>query len=450
MQVKDTTSPVAKSARVVGTYGEPVEAKHFVTDIQDASDCVVTYAAEPDYTVYGTQQVSVLVTDQAGNKTTVSAELYIPNVKSGLSVEIGSSVPAAEEFLVNAGSDIAYITDVSSITMDSLGTVTVALIVDGERVQSNLVIVDTTAPEAKTKDVTGWLNKAKEADDFIDSVKDKTEVTAVFAEVPDWSIEGTQTVTLILTDEGGNEALLKAGLTLKKDTKKPEISVSNIDVVVGGAVSYKKAVNYSDNVDTKDEMTLTIERDDVDLNKVGVYTVTYTVTDCSGNSATATGKVNVMAEEPAWNDEEKIHAKADEILDSILKDGMTQREQAKAIYKWIKGHIGYINHSEKGDFMRGAYEGLFKRQGDCFVYAATAKELLTRAGIKNMDIVKSTVNPSHYWNLVDLGEGWYHFDSTPRKDKSEFFLLTDAELEKYSSSHKNTHIYDKSKYPEIQ
>ena len=67
-----------------------------------------------------------------------------------------------------------------------------------------------------------------------------------------------------------------------------------------------------------------------------------------------------------------------------------------------------------------------------------------------MDIEKIPAKTRHYWNLVDIGDGWYHFDSTPRKDKSEFFLLTDAELEAYSSTHKNTHIFDRSLYPEIK
>ena len=197
-------------------------------------------------------------------------------------------------------------------------------------------------------------------------------------------------------------------------------------------------------------MKFSIERSGVNLKEVGSYEVTYTVTDCSGNSTSVVGKINVLAEAPKWEDEDAIHAKAREILDSILEEGMTDREKAKAIYKWTKNHIGYISHSEKGNYMRGAYEGLFKKEGDCFVYAATAKELLTLAGIQNIDIVKATKNPSHYWNLVYIEDGWYHFDATPRKDKSEFFLLTDAELEAYSSSHKNTHIFDRSLYPEIK
>ncbi len=120
-----------------------------------------------------------------------------------------------------------------------------------------------------------------------------------------------------------------------------------------------------------------------------------------------------------------------------------------AIYNYIRRNVGYINHSEKGDWVRAAYEGLAKRQGDCYVYACTAKALLTRAGIKNMDIAKIPTRREHYWNLVDVGDGWYHFDTTPRTDHTVFFLWTDADLMAYSAQHYNCHNYDRTLYPEI-
>ena len=70
---------------------------------------------------------------------------------------------------------------------------------------------------------------------------------------------------------------------------------------------------------------------------------------------------------------------------------------------------------------------------------------MTRAGIKNQGIVKQ--GGGHYWSLVDIGNGWYHFDATPRKGGGEFFMLTDAEIERYSKSHGNSHVWDKTKYP---
>ena len=55
----------------------------------------------------------------------------------------------------------------------------------------------------------------------------------------------------------------------------------------------------------------------------------------------------------------------------------------------------------------------------------------------------------HYWNLIDIGEGWHHFDTCRRVDGSTFFYKTDAELMAYSNSHDGTHNYDRSRYPDI-
>ncbi len=146
---------------------------------------------------------------------------------------------------------------------------------------------------------------------------------------------------------------------------------------------------------------------------------------------------------------EEVNALADAVLASIITPEMTDWDKALAIYNYIRRNVGYINHSEKGDWVRAAYEGLARRQGDCYVYASTAKALLTRAGIKNMDIAKIPTKREHYWNLVDVGDGWYHFDTTPRTDHTVFFMWTDAQLMEYSSIHYRSHNYDPTAYPEI-
>lgn len=451
LHIVDTKQPIVTVQKVDGYYNCDIQPEQFILDIEDASFCYVRFITTPNVTQYGLQEVHLLVTDSAGNQTEVVSQLYIINLKEQVIWNLGEELPLAEVFLAEEGGEISYLTDMSGIDINQIGTYNIRLLLDGREVISQLQIADIEAPELVVKDIKVWKNKPVKAETFVVSVTDNSHNTQVRYEVePDWTLVGEQTVTIIAEDGTGNRIKKNASLTIQKDEKPPVVTITDMDVTVGGTVSYKKAVSYYDNVDTKEEMELTIERSGVNLNEVGTYEVIYTVTDCSGNSTSVTGKLNVLKESPAWEDEEKIHEKAQKVLHSILKEGMSDREKAKAIYTWVKTHIGYVNHSEKGNYMRGAYEGLFQYQGDCFVYAATAKELLTQAGIQNIDIIKLTDNPSHYWNLVYIEDGWYHFDATPRKDKSEFFLLTNAQLEAYSSKHRNTHKFDASLYPEIK
>ena len=48
-----------------------------------------------------------------------------------------------------------------------------------------------------------------------------------------------------------------------------------------------------------------------------------------------------------------------------------------------------------------------------------------------------------------MGEGWLHFDTTPRTDNPEIYLWTDQELMEYSKEHDNAFDYDTALYPEI-
>ena len=455
--VPDTTAPVVTTRKITmyaeEYYNSGVTPEDFIVEVADESAYTVESIPQPAIESYGNGVYRFIVKDNAGNSTEVEAELCIINLLKNVTIELGNDLPAATEFLYRPASDVSFVTNIDTINVMAEGTHEITLTVNGIEAVSILQIQDTIAPKLVLHPAETWLNKPLDPTAFIDfelSFDNSDAFDNAYTIEPDWASEGEQIITVTATDASGNSSSETTTLTVKRDMKPPVVTVTDIDVKVGGTVSYKKAVSYYDDIDSKEEMQLSIERGGVNLKEVGSYEVTYTVTDCSGNSTSVVGKINVLAESPKWEDEEAIHAKAQSVLDTILKDGMTDREKAKAIYKWAKNNIGYISHSEKGNYMRGAYEGLFKKEGDCFVYAATAKELLTLAGIQNIDIVKSTKNPSHYWNLVYIEDDWYHFDTTPRKDKSEFFLLTDAELEAYSSTHKNTHIFDRSLYPEIK
>ena len=85
---------------------------------------------------------------------------------------------------------------------------------------------------------------------------------------------------------------------------------------------------------------------------------------------------------PAVHDftQEEYDQTVADTLDSIIEDGMTPMEQAKAVFTYVHNNIRYISHSDKSDWMNGAYAGLTTGKGDCFTYYAVSRALLTEIG----------------------------------------------------------------------
>lgn len=368
-------------------------------------------------------------------------------LKADITLEAGDKLPDISAFLA----DSEYKPDViagleDAAIMNKVGDYIITVKKDDKEWKSILHVKDTMPPVVVTKDVTAFTGKTITPEDFIESIDDKTDCTKVFVQTPDMSAEGERTVKIRITDEGGNAVEKEALLTVNKDEEAPVIEgVGDIVVPVGSTVSYKKNVTVTDN--SGEEIALNVDNSNVDLDKEGKYEVTYTATDASGNMATKTVKVIVTSADAPT--EEEVNRLADAILEQILTDDMTQKEKAEKIYWWVHDNIGYVDSSVKNNWVESAYQGLKQRKGDCYTYAMTSKALLTRAGIKNMEISKIPTKTSHYWNLIDIGEGWYHFDTTRRKDGTTFFYWTSEQIIAYSNANYGSHNYDATQYPKI-
>lgn len=313
-----------------------------------------------------------------------------------------------------------------------------------------ILIQDTVAPNFEVQDVSAYTNGkglSITAADFVTAEEDATEITYSFGSDIDLGQEGVQTVVIVGTDVGGNETTKEATLTLTVDDEAPTVVGKDFQIFIGDSVAYKTQVSVSDNIDPNP--SIEVDTSAVSTDKEGTYPVVYTVSDAAGNQTQFTLKITIM--EHAYS-QEKLNAMCDQILGGIISDGMSKEAQCRAIFNWIHGHIGYVNSSEKGDWIKSAVDGINNGGGDCYVYFSVSKALLTRAGVKNMDIERIPEgNEMHYWNLVDLedGNGWRHFDATPRVGHPDLFLRTDEWILEYSRTHDNCHNYDKSKYPDI-
>ena len=63
---------------------------------------------------------------------------------------------------------------------------------------------------------------------------------------------------------------------------------------MGESVSYRRHVVVEDNIDSSEQITLTIDSSKVNLSEVGEYAVKYTATDRAGNSSSVTIFVKVI------------------------------------------------------------------------------------------------------------------------------------------------------------
>lgn len=458
LEIVDTVPPEALPCTVECPPGELHPAEDFVTDIKDETAVSVRFAADPNFENIRESQVFVILEDLGGNATKLTCTLKVVPVNHEVVSEAGEGLPAAELFSAVPGQQIAYATEEErleyirlhsltdeAVNTDVPGEYTVFLNTPDGIFPSTLTVKDTVPPVVITKELTVYTGDTPTADDFIDHVSDATWIKGEFVTEPDTSAAGSFTAEAVYTDQGGNSVTETVSYTVMADTEPPVINgVDVIRVELGSTVSYKRGITVTDNRDT--DIELTVDSSAVDLGTIGEYEVSYSAVDSSGNETVETTKVFVTP--PSAASEEAIAALADSVLAEIITEDMTPKQKAEAIFWWVHG-IGYYDQDNHEDATAAAYDGLYLRRGDCYTYAITSQVLLTRAGIDNILIEKIPTRRLHFWNLINIGEGWYHFDACRRHDGSYFFYVTTEELMEYSNKHYGSHNFDPSKYPEI-
>lgn len=378
--------------------------------------------------------------------------LVVSDVAQEITVEAGGHI--SPEMFLNRdwGIPISFQSSLGQSELSTPGDYVVTLSYLRLTYNGIVHVRDTIKPDAVTKAVTALAPDSPDPVDFLDSVWDVTPVTAAFGTPPDMTKDGEQTVTILLTDEGGNTTEVSAQLTVILDNQPPVILgvQKEITVYQGDTVSYRAGVTVTDNTDENPE--LSIDSSQVDLSTPGAYTVTYIAVDKYNNLAVKESKINVLEKKSSYVDLETIRAAVREQLSTIVNDSMSNEQKARAIYAWMRQYCSYINYSNKDDYHQAGYAMLKTRSSDCFGFFALSKLMLEELGIPNIDVTKVKNYPrdnSHYWSLVsvDGGVNWYHFDTTPRVGGGEFCLVSDAFMDEYSENHKDCFNRDKSLYP---
>lgn len=370
-------------------------------------------------------------------------------VAGSVTVEAGT-VPEAQMFLVNAekhGAITFFKTDITGIDTRVPGEYPLELDVDGKVYSTVMVVKDRTAPTAQDAKAVTEVDILPNAEDLVTKIQDVSDVTVEYVRQPDISKGGSTTAEVRLTDAYGNASVMEVSLVVTADEVPPVIEgAADMEYFLGDSIAYKANITVSD--DQTEKPKLEVDNSQVDQSTAGTYPVTYIATDDAGNTTSVTVQLTLKEKPKGYVEPDVVYELAQDVLDDITDSSMTPMEVAFAIYRWTSTKIAYTGSSDKSSWTKGAYQAFTQRAGDCFNYFAAAKALFDVAGIENVDVVKSdTSHSSHFWSLINLGDGWYHVDCTPRRRVGYFFMNTDAELEAYSVKNKNSHIFDTDAYP---
>ncbi len=450
LTVEDTTAPTAETVPVTLEFGASASPEDFLTNITDVTEVTAAFVDEPDYTKGGESKVSLLLTDTSGNQTTYESSLTIIPVHSSVTIEAGEEFPSVDAYLLDEmgaeNNGAVLLTSADSIDTLIPGEYPVSIKLAGGTYESKLVIEDTVAPVITVKDFEGFTTSNITPESLIETAEDLTELTYSFKEEPSFDNEGTYEVTVVATDMGGNTAEAVSVLTLAKDTEAPVITgAKDITIMQNYPISYRDGITVTDNCD--EDIVLKIEADSVNPKELGTYPIVYSATDRAGNTTEIPVSLTIIEEH---YDEATVYALASQTVARITNPTMTDYEKISAIYWYVKKNMAYTESDNKDDWLKAAYYGLALHKGDCYSYCCSCKAMFDVLGIKNMIIDTYPLRIIHFWNLVDLGEGWRHFDTTPRIGGGDFLYMDDATITAYSVTHGNSHIYDHSRFPGIQ
>lgn len=427
--VTDTTAPTAKVRSFDILLGQTLSAKELVTDITDASEVKVYYEAEPTFDKAGSQSITVILEDTSGNTSRYTAKLNIHNITSTIVIEAGTPT---DEFksqireLLGTGAPLPRVSDNFETEHLSVGTHVTELVGEYSVIPLEIIVEDTTPPELILKKVSVLTGNMPSVTDFVAGCIDESGVKLSFVSEPDVLREGNFLVTIAAVDNSGNRSEASTVLRVTKDDVPPTIyGTRSISVYEGESISYRSGVWAMDEKDGK--VTVKVDTSRVKANVAGTYYVTYTAVDSDGNVASITTTVTIKP-----INTQAVNALADEVLSTIIKKSMTDRQKARAIYDWCRENLKYSTTTSHlmGYFNKAAYSGFTKHYGNCYTYYAVASALLTRAGIYNIEIQRNDPDNPHYWNLVKMDGKWYHLDTCPQPSphKLEVFLLTDKQV----------------------
>jgi hypothetical protein len=322
--VEEKTAPVAIAKNITVQLGESGVASITAEQINDGSsdNCgIASMTINPsdfDCSSIGSNQVTLTVTDVNGNSSSTQATVTIEDkiaptvVAQNISIALDENGTASISAIqINNGSsdncEIASMTIYPSVFgSTSVGENSVILTVtdvsgNTSTANSIITVTDIIAPKVATKNATVTLDQNGSATvcamQIDNGSSDACGIAQMVVSPCNFNTVniGENTVTLTVTDVNGNSASAKAIVTVSEITV-PTVITQNVIVALNenGAVSIVASQIDNGSSDNNGIFSMSVSPSDFNCSDIGDNIVTLTVTDVSGNSASAAATVTIQ------------------------------------------------------------------------------------------------------------------------------------------------------------
>lgn len=264
-----------------------------------------------DYNKIGTYQILYTITDEAGNFT-----LYIENleiidlIKPTITVlkplihQVGEEFIFDEYFLATDNYDkdlvLEYFFDDD---INTLGIKTISILVkdqsgNEETFTGDVEVVDCICPVILLEDESMTLDIGEEFDVFkfvevSDNYDELTIEDLIVTHNINYELIGSYEVIYELTDYSENKTIKKLNVYIKDQTP-PTIIANDIEIKKNQNIDFLLQARVSDNYSKVENISLRIIYNNVNINKPGIYQVTFEAVDESGNHTHKTITINIV------------------------------------------------------------------------------------------------------------------------------------------------------------
>ena len=302
VQDLDDTAPVITlngESVVVVELGTDFDDEGAVTD--DGSD--ITTSGNVDTDTVGSYVITYTSIDASGNvgtntRTVNVVDTIAPDIiiigDNPINTELGGSYEDKGATATDASGDVT-VNSSGNVDTNTIATYTITYTSTDPSGNTGTAtrtvnVVDTTAPVITViGDLSIDIEQGKVYQDEGATAEDLSgDVEVVTSGAVDTNVLGSYSITYTSTDPSGNTGTATRTVNVV-DTTAPVITV-----IGDNPATVELGTTYEDEGATADGGETVTSVSDVDSNTVGSYTVTYSATDPSGNTGTATRTVNVV------------------------------------------------------------------------------------------------------------------------------------------------------------